>query len=301
MKWTPPGWLVAGALLMAASSLQAADVTITVNGKVVAKPCTVSTTNATVELGDLYTFSLVSAGAASAWHSVALDLSNCPIGTSRVVATFSGMLAMGFSINLLTLFGLILAIGMVVDDAIVVCENVERNMVQHHLSPKDATIRSMGEIGSSLVAVVLVMAAVFVPAAFLPGTTGQLYKQFAITIVVSVVISGIVALTLTPAMCAVLLKHTPPPTRGFFAWFNRQVDRVRCGLHPHGLGLVRRSAAQAHRRIAHQCDHRQHPDHHDRHDQDQRAPPLAPQRQQSTPEHPCHLHASPHFRTSWGP
>ncbi|MND12682.1 S-fimbrial adhesin protein SfaS precursor [compost metagenome] len=90
MKWTPPGWLVAGALLMAASSLQAADVTITVNGKVVAKPCTVSTTNATVELGDLYTFSLVSAGAASAWHSVALDLSNCPIGTSRVVATFSG-------------------------------------------------------------------------------------------------------------------------------------------------------------------------------------------------------------------
>ncbi|HIG8795885.1 fimbrial protein [Raoultella terrigena] len=90
MKWTPPGWLVAGALLMAASSLQAADVTITVNGKVVAKPCTVSTTNATVELGDLYTFSLASAGAASAWHSVALDLSNCPIGTSRVVATFSG-------------------------------------------------------------------------------------------------------------------------------------------------------------------------------------------------------------------
>ena len=107
---------------------------------------------------------------------------------------------------------------MVVDDAIVVCENVERNMVQHHLSPKDATIRSMGEIGSSLVAVVLVMASVFVPAAFLPGTTGQLYKQFAITIVVSVILSGCVALTLTPAMCALLLKHTTPPTRGFFAW-----------------------------------------------------------------------------------
>ncbi len=147
-----------------------------------------------------------------------------------LVATFSGMLALGFSINLLTLFGLILAIGMVVDDAIVVCENVERNMVQHHLSPKDATIRSMGEIGSSLVAVVLVMASVFIPAAFLPGTTGQLYKQFAITIVVSVIISGFVALTLTPAMCALLLKHTPPPTRGFFAWFNRQVDRVTRGF-----------------------------------------------------------------------
>jgi multidrug efflux pump len=143
-----------------------------------------------------------------------------------LVATFGGMLALGFSINLLTLFGLILAIGMVVDDAIVVCENVERNMVQHHLGPKEATIRSMSEIGSSLVAVVLVMASVFVPAAFLPGTTGQLYQQFAITIVVSVVISGLVALTLTPAMCAALLKHNPPPQRGFFAWFNRQVDRV---------------------------------------------------------------------------
>jgi multidrug efflux pump len=147
-----------------------------------------------------------------------------------LVATFSGMLALGFSINLLTLFGLILAIGMVVDDAIVVCENVERNMVQHHLSPKEATIRSMGEIGSSLVAVVLVMASVFIPAAFLPGTTGQLYKQFAITIVVSVMISGFVALTLTPAMCALLLKHNPPPTRGFFAWFNRQVDALTRGF-----------------------------------------------------------------------
>jgi multidrug efflux pump len=154
-----------------------------------------------------------------------------------LVATFSGMLALGFSVNLLTLFGLILAIGMVVDDAIVVCENVERNMAQHHLSPKEATIRSMGEIGSSLVAVVLVMAAVFVPAAFLAGSTGQLYKQFAITIVVSVVISGFVALTLTPAMCALLLKHSPPPTRGFFAWFNRQVDRLTLGFG-HAVELV---------------------------------------------------------------
>ena len=143
-----------------------------------------------------------------------------------LVATFTGMLALGFSINLLTLFGLILAIGMVVDDAIVVVENVERNMAQHHLPPKEATIRSMGEIASSLVAVVLVMCSVFIPAAFLPGTTGQLYKQFAITIVISVSVSGFVALTLTPAMCAVLLKHTPPTTKGPFAWFNRQVDRV---------------------------------------------------------------------------
>ncbi|MGH8698504.1 MAG: efflux RND transporter permease subunit, partial [Burkholderiales bacterium] len=125
-----------------------------------------------------------------------------------------------------TLFGLVLAIGMVVDDAIVVVENVERIMVKEHLPPKQATIKSMSEIAGSLVAVVLVMASVFIPAAFLPGTTGQLYKQFAITIVVSVTISGFVALTLTPAMCGVLLRHKPPPSRGPFAWFNRQVDRV---------------------------------------------------------------------------
>ncbi len=143
-----------------------------------------------------------------------------------LITTFAGMLALGFSINLLTLFGLVLAIGMVVDDAIVVVENVERNMAEHHLAPKEATIRSMDEIASSLVAVVLVMSSVFIPAAFLPGTTGQLYKQFAITIVVSVSVSGFIALTLTPAMCAVLLRHNPPRQRGFFAWFNRQVDRV---------------------------------------------------------------------------
>ena len=147
-----------------------------------------------------------------------------------LVSTFAGMLALGFSINLLTLFGLILAIGMVVDDAIVVVENVERIMHHDKLAPKEATIKAMNEIGSSLVAVVLVMASVFVPAAFLPGTTGQLYKQFAITIVVSVGISGLVALTLTPAMCALILKHNPPPQRGFFAWFNAMVDRITAGF-----------------------------------------------------------------------
>ena len=142
-----------------------------------------------------------------------------------LIGTFTGMLAFGFSINLLTLFGIVLAIGMVVDDAIVVVENVERNMVKNHLPPKEATIRSMEEIGTSLIAVVLVMASVFVPAAFLPGTTGQLYKQFAITIVVSVALSGFVALTLTPAMCAILLKHNPPPQKGPFAWFNHFFER----------------------------------------------------------------------------
>ncbi|MBI1283881.1 MAG: multidrug efflux RND transporter permease subunit [Thiobacillus sp.] len=154
-----------------------------------------------------------------------------------LITTFAGMLALGFSINLVTLFGLVLAIGMVVDDAIVVVENVERNMHQHQLGPKEATIRSMDEIASSLVAVVLVMASVFIPAAFLPGTTGQLYKQFAITIVVSVVVSGFVALTLTPAMCALLLKPGAPPQRGFFAWFNRRVDGVTQGFG-HAVELV---------------------------------------------------------------
>jgi multidrug efflux pump len=149
--------------------------------------------------------------------------------TAVVVAllgTFPLMLALGFSINLLTLFGLVLAIGIVVDDAIVVVENVERNMVQFHLAPKEATVKAMGEVVSPVIATVLVMAAIFVPASFLPGTTGQLYKQFAITIAISVAISGFVALTLTPALAGLLLKHTAPPTRGFFAWFNRQFDRL---------------------------------------------------------------------------
>ncbi|MGH8803018.1 MAG: efflux RND transporter permease subunit, partial [Casimicrobiaceae bacterium] len=160
-----------------------------------------------------------------------------------LITTFAGMLALGFSINLLTLFGLILAIGIVVDDAIVVVENVERNMAQHHLSPRDATLRSMQEIGSSLVAVVLVMCSVFIPAAFLPGTTGQLYKQFAVTIVISVAVSGFVALTLTPAMAALLLRHTTTQWR-FFTWFNRQVDRVT-NAFGHAVNFVIRQMAVA--------------------------------------------------------
>jgi multidrug efflux pump len=120
----------------------------------------------------------------------------------------------------------VLAIGIVVDDAIVVVENVERNMHAHHLEPKEAAIKAMQEVAGPVVAVVLVFAAVFVPAGFLPGTTGQLYKQFALTIALSVAISGFVALTLTPAMCGLLLKHTTPPTKGPFAWFNRQFDRL---------------------------------------------------------------------------
>ncbi|MDG1944695.1 MAG: multidrug efflux RND transporter permease subunit [Halioglobus sp.] len=154
-----------------------------------------------------------------------------------LITTFAGMLALGFSINLITLFGLVLAIGMVVDDAIVVVENVERNMHDHQLQPKEATIKSMDEISTSLIAIMLVMASVFIPAAFLPGTTGQLYKQFAVTIVVSVIISGFLALTVTPSMCALLLKYNPPAKKGFFSWFNRQVDTTTRGFG-HAVELI---------------------------------------------------------------
>lgn len=166
-----------------------------------------------------------------------------------LVGTFAGMLALGFSINLLTLFGIVLAIGMVVDDAIVVVENVERNMARHQLSPREATIKAMGEISTSLIAVVLVMASVFIPAAFLPGTTGQLYKQFAITIVISVALSGFVALTLTPAMCGLILKPAGPPRQGvfawfnrFFAWFNRGFDRFTTGFGQAVVLMIKRMA-----------------------------------------------------------
>lgn len=143
-----------------------------------------------------------------------------------LIGTFAGMLWLGFSINLLTLFGLVLAIGIVVDDAILVVENVERNMAAKNLNGKDAVVLAMQEVSGPIVAAVLVISAVFIPAAFLPGTTGQLYKQFAITIVISVVISGFVALTLAPALSAVLLKHIHPPERGIFAWFNRQLANM---------------------------------------------------------------------------
>lgn len=159
-----------------------------------------------------------------------------------LIGTFVGMLALGFSINLLTLFSIVLAIGMVVDDAIVVVENVERNMIKKHMPPKEATIQAMEEISTALIAVVLVMASVFVPAAFLPGTTGQLYKQFAITIVISVSISGFVALTLSPAMCGFMLKHSAPRQKGFFAWFNRQFDRFTVAFGEAVVFMIRKMA-----------------------------------------------------------
>ncbi|HEV3424247.1 MAG TPA: multidrug efflux RND transporter permease subunit [Paraburkholderia sp.] len=143
-----------------------------------------------------------------------------------IVGTFMGMLALGFSINMLTLFGMVLAIGIVVDDAIVVIENVERNMNVHKLSPRDAAKRAMDEISGPIVATTLVLCAVFVPVAFLGGITGQMYKQFAITIAISVVISGVVALTLSPALVALLLKPGHHEKRGFFRWFDNAFARM---------------------------------------------------------------------------
>jgi multidrug efflux pump len=146
-----------------------------------------------------------------------------------ILGTFMGMLALGFSINMLTLFGMVLAIGIVVDDAIVVVENVERNMNVYKLSPKDAAKRAMDEVSGPVVAIVLVLCAVFVPVAFLGGITGQLYKQFAITIAISVVFSGIVALTLSPALAALLLKPGHHEKKGFFRWFDNAFGRMTSG------------------------------------------------------------------------
>jgi multidrug efflux pump len=160
-----------------------------------------------------------------------------------IVGTFIGMKALGFSINMLTLFGMVLAIGIVVDDAIVVIENVERNMTVHKLDPKEAAKRAMDEVAGPVVAIVLVLCAVFVPVAFLGGITGQLYKQFAITIAISVVISGLVALTLSPALAAILLKPAHHKNR-FFRWFERQFERMTNG-YARGAALAIKRAGIA--------------------------------------------------------
>ena len=146
-----------------------------------------------------------------------------------LLGTFGVMAAAGFSINTLTMFGLVLAIGLLVDDAIVVVENVERVMTEEGLSPKEATRKSMGQISGALVGIAMVLSAVFVPMAFFGGSTGVIYRQFSITIVSAMVLSVLVAMVLTPALCATLLKpvgagHGGPATRGFFGAFNRGFD-----------------------------------------------------------------------------
>ena len=157
------------------------------------------------------------------WRATLIPCLAVPVS---IIGAFAGMQVFGFSINTLTLFGLVLAIGMVVDDAIVVIENVERLMHEENLSPKDATIKAMEEVSGPVVAIVLVLCSVFVPVAFMGGLTGVMYQQFAITIAVSVVISGLVALTLTPALCALLLRKKEQPTKGFFYWFDTKFEKL---------------------------------------------------------------------------
>ncbi|WNY98775.1 efflux RND transporter permease subunit [Sulfurospirillum sp. 'SP'] len=155
-----------------------------------------------------------------------------------IIGTFAGMYALGYSINLLTLFGLVLAIGIVVDDAIIVIENVERILhSKKDISVKDATIQAMKEVTGPVVAIVLVLCAVFIPVSFMGGFTGAMYQQFAITIVISVVISGMVALTLTPALCAIFLKKKEPKPFWFVKKFNEFFD-ASTNWFTNGVSLV---------------------------------------------------------------
>ncbi|MFK3775141.1 efflux RND transporter permease subunit [Pseudomonas sp. NPDC089406] len=146
-----------------------------------------------------------------------------------LLGTFGVLALLGYSINTLTMFGMVLAIGLLVDDAIVVVENVERVMAEKGLAPREATRQSMGEISGALVGIAVVLSAVFVPMAFFGGSTGVIYRQFSVTLVAAMTLSVLVAMTLTPALCATLLKPVAghgEPRRGFFGWFNRHFERT---------------------------------------------------------------------------
>ncbi len=153
------------------------------------------------------------------WRATIIPTLAVPVS---LIGTMAGLHLLGYSINTLTLFGMVLAIGIVVDDAIVVLENVERLMNEEGMSPKDAAIEAMHEVTGPVIAIVLVLVAAFGPIAFLGGLAGELYRQFSVTISIAVVLSGVVALTLTPALCAVLLKPHTENHHRFFLWFNRR-------------------------------------------------------------------------------
>ncbi|MGH6971125.1 MAG: efflux RND transporter permease subunit, partial [Caulobacteraceae bacterium] len=161
------------------------------------------------------------------WRATLIPLMAVPVS---LIGTFIVFPVLGFSINTLSLFGLVLAIGLVVDDAIIVVEAVEHLMDQG-LSPHDATIKAMEQVGTPVITIAIILAAVFIPTAAIPGITGRLYQQFAITIAISVLISAFNALTLSPALCALLLKPRDPsrrrgPLARFFDWFTRLFDRA---------------------------------------------------------------------------
>ncbi|CAG4885085.1 multidrug efflux system protein [Georgfuchsia toluolica] len=162
-----------------------------------------------------------------------------------LMGALGGLYVLGYSINVLTMFAMVLAIGIVVDDAIVVVENVERIMTEEGLPPREATRKAMGQIFSAIIGITLVLMAVFVPMAFFGGSVGAIYRQFAVTLVLTMTFSALMALTLTPAMCATILKHAPGkellPTRGFFGIFNRAFRRTSTGYHSAVERILRRT------------------------------------------------------------
>ncbi|AWJ90482.1 multidrug efflux RND transporter permease subunit [Azospirillum baldaniorum] len=161
-----------------------------------------------------------------------------------LLGTFAVMLAVGFSINVLTMFGMVLAIGIIVDDAIVVVENVERIMAREGLAPKDATVKAMKEITGAVIGITLVLTAVFIPMALASGSVGVIYQQFTLSMAVAILFSAFLALTLTPALCATLLRPVDPAhheKRGFFGWFNRGFDRLTQRYERRVAGLVTRT------------------------------------------------------------
>lgn len=157
------------------------------------------------------------------WRATLIPMITIPVS---LIGTFTVMALLGFSINMVTLFGLVLAIGLVVDDAIVVVENVERNMAEFSMSPKEAAIKSMEEVSGAIIGITLVLMAVFVPPAFLGGITGQLFRQFSLTIAITMLFSAINALTLSPALCALILRPGHGSQNVFFRLFNNAFNRT---------------------------------------------------------------------------
>ena len=162
------------------------------------------------------------------WRATLIPAATIPVS---LIGTFAMMQVLGFSINMLSLFGLILAIGIVVDDAIVVVENTSRNMDEFGLNSKDATLKAMEEVTGPIIATTLVLLAVFVPTGFMEGITGRMYKQFALTIAASTFFSSINALTLSPALCALILRPSSPNKNIFFRAFNKGFDKFRAGYN----------------------------------------------------------------------
>ncbi|HEA18423.1 MAG: efflux RND transporter permease subunit [Pseudoalteromonas prydzensis] len=173
------------------------------------------------------------------WRATLIPTLAVPVS---LLGTFAGMYMLGYSINSLTLFGMVLSIGIVVDDAIVVLENVERIMHEEHVSAHEAAIKAMKEVSGPVVAIVLVLCSVFVPIAFLGGLTGELFRQFAITISIAVSLSGVVALTMTPALCVLILKQEHKQTARFFLWFNRVFTKITSNYVGAVGFMVRRGA-----------------------------------------------------------